>query len=387
MKELLQLKIFYFIFYTFIVLSVLSANKIMAEQKIRVIADEIKVIDDGNIIEAEGNAEATSEDGTQIKSDKIIYKELNKELIAEGKIIINDLEGNTYYFDNLTSDDKVTNFDGIGLRARLDDGSRIVGTSLIKRENLSSIADAEYTPCLKEDYLIKNCPGWKLKSNKIYQNNDSKTIHYDHARIHLFNIPVFYLPYFSHPDPSVKKRSGFLMPTVETDQNLGDTFSIPIFYNIKSNLDLTFTPTIQSKSNNFYSINYRHLNEIGGFNIDTSLDDNNDNTGSSSHFYEANLNNPYGNLDTFLQMSNNDTYMRKNKINKLTVLKSGFNFERSDNDKYFSLDAIGYKHLAIQNSEQWEYLYPKITYNIDNIENNFFDSDTRSIINYILIKV
>ena len=82
-------------------------------------------------------------------------------------------KGNTYYFDNLTSDDKVTNFDGIGLRARLDDGSRIVGTSLIKRENLSSIADAEYTPCLKEDYLIKNCPGWKLKSNKIYQNNDS----------------------------------------------------------------------------------------------------------------------------------------------------------------------------------------------------------------------
>ena len=65
--------------------------------------------------------------------------------------------------------------------------------------------------------------------------------------IHLFNIPVFYLPYFSHPDPSVNKRSGFLMPTVETDQNLGDTFSIPIFYNIKSNLDLTFTPTIHSK--------------------------------------------------------------------------------------------------------------------------------------------
>ena len=59
--------------------------------------------------------------------------------------------------------------------------------------------------------------------------------------IHLFNIPVFYLPYFSHPDPSVRKRSGFLMPTVETDQNLGDSFSVPIFYNIRSNLDLTFT--------------------------------------------------------------------------------------------------------------------------------------------------
>ena len=60
------------------------------------------------------------------------------------------------------------------------------------------------------------------------------------------------------------------MPTAETDQNLGDTFSLPIFYNIKSNQDLTFTPTFQSKSNNFYSINYRLLNEVGEFNIDSA---------------------------------------------------------------------------------------------------------------------
>ena len=55
------------------------------------------------------------------------------------------------------------------------------------------------------------------------------------------NIPVMYLPYFSHPDPSVKKRSGLLMPTIETDNNLGDTLSIPIFYNIADNQDLTIT--------------------------------------------------------------------------------------------------------------------------------------------------
>ena len=66
------------------------------------------------------------------------------------------------------------------------------------------------------------------------------------------------------------------MPTVETDQNLGDSFSIPIFYNVKSNLDLTFTPTIQSESNDFYSLNYRHLNDFGLFNFDSSIDDNDD---------------------------------------------------------------------------------------------------------------
>ena len=371
MIELLKLKYVYIIFFFFIVVTIISSNKIHADQKIKIIADEITVEDSTKVIEASGNAQAEDEKGTKLVSNLIIYKELELRIDAKGNVVYFDLEGNTFYFDELTTDNEIKNLQGLNAKARFDDGSRIVGSSLIKKENLSSLNDAEYTPCLENDYLIKNCPGWKLKSNKIYQNNESKTIHYDHARIHLFNVPVFYLPYFSHPDPSVKKRSGFLMPTVETDQNLGDSFSIPIFYNIKSNLDLTFTPTFQSKSNNFYSINYRQLNNIGNFNIDASIDDNNDKTGTSQHiFFNSKLNNPYGSLDAFAQTSNNDTYMRKNKINKMTVLKSGLSFERSHENYFFSMDTIGYKHLAIQGGEQWEYVYPRITYNINDIEDD-----------------
>ena len=51
-----------------------------------------------------------------------------------------------------------------------------------KKDNITSLEEAEYTPCLENDYLIKNCPGWKLKANKIFQDNKTKTIHYDHAR-------------------------------------------------------------------------------------------------------------------------------------------------------------------------------------------------------------
>ena len=374
MTEIFKLKYFYIIFYIFVVLVVISSDKISADQNIKIIADELKIEKDKRLIEAKGNAVAIDENGSKIQSDIMSYDE-NKSLIrAEGNIIFNDIEGNTYFFDNLETDDEMINFIGTQVKVRLDDESRIVGSSIVKKEEISSLKDAEYTPCIADDYLIKNCPGWKLKSNKIFQDSKTKTIHYDHARIHLFNVPVFYIPYFSHPDPSVNKRSGFLMPTVETDQNLGDSFSIPIFYNIKSNIDLTFTPTIQSKSNDFYSLNYRHLNDIGNFNIDTSIDDNDDNGGTSNHlFLNGKLYNPYGSLETFLQTSNNDTYMRKNKINKLTVLKSGINFEKSDKKSFLSIETVGYKHLAIQDGEQWEYAYPRVKYNINDIENDFFD--------------
>ena len=103
------------------------------------------------------------------------------------------------------------------------------------------ISNVEYTPCLKKNYLIENCPGWKLKANKAYHNLDTKTVHYDHARIHLFNIPVFYLPYFSHPDPSVNRQSGLLQPHLNDSDILGSSLQIPYFYVVSEDKDFTFT--------------------------------------------------------------------------------------------------------------------------------------------------
>ena len=102
---------------------------------------------------------------------------------------------------------------------------------------------------------------------------------------------------------------------------------------------------------------------------------------------DTKLNNPYGSLNGFVQTSNNDTYMRKNKINKLTVLKSGLSFDRTHDNTFLSLDAIGYKHLAIQGSEQWEYLYPRIIFNINDIENNIYNGNVSLNNNLISIRV
>ena len=165
------------------------------------------------------------------------------------------------------------------------------------------------------------------------------------------------------------------MPTIQTDNQLGETFSIPIFLNLSSNRDITFTPNIQTAGNNFYNFNYRHLNDLFDLEINSSIDDNDDNTGTSNHlFFESKIINPYGNLNTYLKTTNNDTYMRKNKINNLTVLKSGVEFDREVNDTFFSIETIGYKHLTTE-GQQWEYLYPNIIYDITNIDNNIYSGN------------
>ena len=56
-----------------------------------------------------------------------------------------------------------------------------------------------------------------------------KTIYYDNALIKVYNIPIFYFPKFSHPDPTVKRRSGFLPPSITSTKNLGKEYQSHIF--------------------------------------------------------------------------------------------------------------------------------------------------------------
>ncbi len=371
----LEKKYIYLSFFISSIVFMLCYNEIKAEEKIKIYADEIRVDEINEEIIAAGDAIAINENNIKIKSDKLTYKKSKDHLNANGNIIINDQMNNTFFLDEIKSTDNLNIISGKDVKVRLDDGSRIVGSNFYKNNEISSINNAEYTPCNEEEYLIKNCPSWKLKSKKVYHDREKKTIHYDHAQLQLFNVPVLYLPYFSHPDPSVKKRTGFLMPTIQTDNQLGETFSIPFFLNLSSNRDVTFTPNIQTSSNNFYNLDYRHLTDIFELEINSSIDDNNDDTGTSNHlFFKSKIFNSYGNLNTYLKTSNNDTYMRKNKINNLTVLKSGIEFEREENDTFFLIQALGYKHLTT-GTQQWEYLYPNIIYDINNIDNNIFNGD------------
>jgi LPS-assembly protein len=365
----------FFVLSISIVLFLLCYNIINAEEKIKIYADEVSVDKIGEKIIATGDAVAINEDNVKIKSNQLTYDKSKNFLEAKGNVILIDQSDNGFFLDELNASDNFNIISGKAVKARLHDESRIVGSKFEKKDAISIVENAEYTPCTEENYLIKNCPGWKLKSKKIYHDTENRTIHYDHAQLQLFNIPVFYLPYFSHPDPSVKKRSGFLMPTIQTDNQLGETFSIPIFLNLSSNRDITFTPNIQTAGNNFYNFNYRHLNDLFDLEINSSIDDNDDNTGTSNHlFFESKIINPYGNLNTYLKTTNNDTYMRKNKINNLTVLKSGVEFDREVNDTFFSIETIGYKHLTTE-GQQWEYLYPNIIYDITNIDNNIYSGN------------
>ena len=366
------------ILYIFIITIFLVNNAISNENDNEIIinADEILILDNGNKIKASGDIKIKTSEFDSTSDNSTYNKELN-QIKSSGNIIIKDNLNNYYYFDYLTTDKNFETALGSNVKVRTSDNARIVGKSFSRQKsNFNQINNASYTPCLSENYLIKNCPGWKLDAKKVIHDTEKKTIYYENTVLSILNIPILYTPFFSHPDPSVKKKSGILMPSITSDNTLGTTLSVPLFYNIANNYDVTITPTIQTKADDYYSLNYRHLTENHMFNLESSISSNESNTGTKNHiFIDGNVKNPYGKFEYKIQTSNNDTYLRKNQINDLTILRSGLSFTKEMQNSYLDFKSHSYKHLNNIPNQKWEYIYPSINYNVYNYNDPFLNKN------------
>ncbi|MBM3467826.1 MAG: LPS-assembly protein LptD [Alphaproteobacteria bacterium] len=128
---------------------------------------------------------------------------------------------------------------------------RIAGRKVIFRQ-------AVYSPCNVCRLDPQQMPLWQLKADKVIHDKTDKIIVYHHARLEIKGVPVFYMPYFRHADPTVKRKTGFLMPTYAAISDLGTIVSAPYYYVIAPNRDLTLIPIITTKQGPVMVTEYRH---------------------------------------------------------------------------------------------------------------------------------
>ena len=88
-----------------------------------------------------------------------------------------------------------------------------------------------------------------MQSSKMLHDNTTKTIYYNNAVLKVYDIPIFYFPRLSHPDPSVKRRSGFLVPSFSDSKNLGEAIAIPYFFDLGIDKNFTLTNQVFFKEN------------------------------------------------------------------------------------------------------------------------------------------
>ena len=198
------------------------------------------------IVTATGNVEIVYGERA-LFANKVIYNQKTDVVIADGSVSLTDPSGKVLLGDKMeiTGDLKDGVVYNIGLV--LEDHSRVAGSGA-RRSNaqITEISNAVYSPCdlCEEDPTA--APLWQLKAVRVIHDVDKKLVSYRDAWLELFGVPVAYTPYLSHPDPTVKRKSGLLAPSFSNSSDLGFRLNTPYFWAIDEHQDATITPMLAS---------------------------------------------------------------------------------------------------------------------------------------------
>lgn len=206
--------------------------------------------------------------GSTLLADRVIYHEVTKRMHAEGKVRLTDAKGQITYGDVMDLSDDFR--DGFVDALRLDtpDRTRMAAARADRAAgNFTVLHSGVYTACepCKED--PKKPPLWQVKAARIIHDQGERMIYFENAQIEFFGQPVAYLPYFSAPDPTVKRKTGFLFPFMGYSTRLGTWLQTPYYWALAPDYDLTFTPRVMSRQGVLLMGEWRQRLENGAYSI------------------------------------------------------------------------------------------------------------------------
>jgi LPS-assembly protein len=187
--------------------------------------------------------------GSTLEADRVIYDETTKRLHAEGNARLTDSEGKTTYGEIMDLSDDYR--DGFVDSLRLDapDQTRFAAARADRSQgNFTVFHNGIYTACepCKDD--PKKPPLWQIKAARIIHDQQEKMIYFEDATLDFFGKSLIWFPYFSAPDPTVKRKTGFLIPTATVStKTYGFGVEIPFYWAIAPNYDATFAPKITTR--------------------------------------------------------------------------------------------------------------------------------------------
>ncbi len=264
-----------------------------AAGRVALIADRVSVDQaTGNLI-ADGDVTILRGD-TVLTTDRLIYDRAAGRVEVPGQLILqSDEVGGVVYADFAELDEDLQNGVAEGARAIIDNQLQVAATSLqqidgrltvLNRTTASSCVICEENPT----------PIWQIRAQRVVRDAEQLRFYYENAVFELFGVPILYLPYFSHFDPSVERATGFLNPELRNSGEFGSAIRIPYFYVIDESRDATITPFITTEAGILMEGEYRQRLLRGGFDVGGTLKLQSDDIGDDRGFVFARGNYDFG---------------------------------------------------------------------------------------------
>lgn len=206
--------------------------------------------------------------GNHVVAEKVIYNRETGRLLATGKVEIIDPDGTKFYAEEIDITDDFGDGFVNALQVVTTDKTYFGAESAERKSGvLTTFHNGVYTACEPCEEKPDKAPIWRIKSQKIIWNGKTKMIRFERPRFEMFGLPIALLPAFEVPDPSVKRKSGFLMPGIAYKSELGYGAYIPYYFALDPTYDLTVTGTGYSQQGFLGEAEWRQRFNNGQYNL------------------------------------------------------------------------------------------------------------------------
>jgi LPS-assembly protein len=234
-------------------------------------ADAVEYDRDRGVVSARGKVEAWQGERV-LRADEFTYNRNTGVATARGNVQLLEPDGQVLFADSVELKDRFR--DGVlsGVRALLAANGRLAANGAQRTGGtVNELSRAVYSSCdlCPDDPTAP--PLWQLQARRAVQDKNEGRISYRDATLRFGGVPAFYAPYFSHPDPSSPRASGFLFPTLGITRFLGAFVETPYFWAIDNSADLTIVPLFSSRQYPNLGLELRKVFNFGQITADASI--------------------------------------------------------------------------------------------------------------------
>ena len=308
----------------------------------------------------------------------ILKKGFVLDLISENlkakKSVIIDNNSNKYIFENLFINLKKNEIAGKELKVEFEksyfgnknNDPTLKGRSSYLNEDELKVYKAVFSTCNIEN---KKCRGWEVNSDEFKHDKVNQIFEYKNSWLKLFDYKIFYTPYFNHPDPSVKRKSGFLTPSYSSSESLGFSLNVPYFKVLSNDKDITFNPKYYADKSFLLQNEYRQALKNSSIISDFSFLFGE--AGTNGHLFYNQIGKLKDNLnfEINLQSVEGDNYLKNHKladasslIEDDSVLISNLDLNWDFGISKLSTSFKIFEDLSKNYSDRYQYVFPDFSF-------------------------
>ena len=230
-------------------------------------ADTVIYDNDRNTVTAVGGVRIDY-DGNRMVAQRVTYDRATGRMVASGNVEIVDRQGNRIYSNEIDVTDDFRDAFVRMLRVETPDKTYFAADSAERRDGeVTTFNYGVYTACEPCEENPEKPPVWRVKAEKIIWNGKAKTVRFENSRFEFFGMPLAFLPAFEIADPTVKRKTGFLLPTYRASDEIGHGVKVPFYIALAPTYDLTLKPAWYSRQGFVGEAEWRQRFNSGEYSI------------------------------------------------------------------------------------------------------------------------